>query len=152
MTYPSLLDSGKAIRILVAGTRFTIPMHVFDRHVRRVLSIYAACPEIIFISGAARTGADRLIIDWCRTNHFVCEEFPANWDRYGRSAGYIRNAEMAKVSDILLAFWDMESRGTKNMIELMEKKGARVIIIDIRKEIKRWQETEKQQRNRSSLT
>lgn len=152
MTYLSLPDSGKVLRILVAGTRFTIPMHVFDRHVRRVLSIYAAYPEIKFVSGAARTGADKLIIDWCRTNHFVCEEHPADWESHGKSAGYIRNAEMEKVSDILLAFWDMESRGTKNMIELMERKGARVIIIDIRKEIERWQETERQQRNRSSLT
>ena len=46
---------------------------------------------------------------------------PADWDRYGKSAGFRRNEEMAKVGDKLLAVWDGKSRGTKHMIETMAR-------------------------------
>ena len=45
--------------------------------------------------------------------------FPANWDKYGRAAGYVRNEEMAKYADQLLAIWDGKSNGTRHMIKLM---------------------------------
>jgi hypothetical protein len=42
---------------------------------------------------------------------------PADWNRHGRGAGYIRNKEMAEIGDGLLAFWDEESCGTQDMIK-----------------------------------
>ena len=51
------------------------------------------------------------------------ESYPADWDKYGKSAGYIRNAEMAEMCDVAVAFWDGESRGTKHMIDAVRKLG-----------------------------
>jgi len=49
------------------------------------------------------------------------KEFPADWDKHGKAAGPIRNAEMAKYGDALLLIWDGESKGSANMKENMLK-------------------------------
>lgn len=49
------------------------------------------------------------------------KHFPADWERYGRSAGFNRNAEMAVYGECLLAIWDGQSRGTRNMVECMRR-------------------------------
>jgi hypothetical protein len=54
---------------------------------------------------------------------------PANWDEFGKSAGYIRNAEMAKYADACVIFWDGISKGTKHMINLANKEGLKLKII-----------------------
>lgn len=56
--------------------------------------------------------------------------FYPNWEKYGKSAGIIRNHEMGDYADYLLAFWDGTSKGTKDMIDYMKKIGkhGKVII------------------------
>ena len=56
------------------------------------------------------------------------EEYPADWSKYGKSAGFRRNAEMADKAEALIAVWDGVSRGTKHMIDLAEDKGLLVHI------------------------
>lgn len=56
-----------------------------------------------------------------RERNYSIDYFPAEWDRYGKRAGYIRNEEMAKHADALVAFWDGKSRGTKHMIDTARK-------------------------------
>lgn len=56
-------------------------------------------------------------------------EFPAEWNKYGRSAGYVRNKQMLdEKPDIVLAFQVGKSPGTQNMIEISKKKGIPVKI------------------------
>ena len=57
--------------------------------------------------------------------------FFAKWDLYGKSAGYKRNVEMANNADMLIAFWDGTSKGTKHMINIMHEQNKKVIIIKI---------------------
>ena len=59
----------------------------------------------------------------------ACDIHPADWDKHGKAAGPIRNAEMAEVADALIAFWDGQSRETKSMIDLARKKGLQVAIV-----------------------
>lgn len=82
---------------------------------------------IVVISGAAK-GADTLGEQWAKENSIPCERFPADWNKYGRKAGYIRNVQMAEVAEGLIALWDGESRGTKHMIDIANKKGLKVYI------------------------
>jgi len=56
--------------------------------------------------------------------------FPEDWDRYGKSAGYRRNAMMAEYAEALVAF-NNGSRGTGHMIRLMKEKGKKVVVIPI---------------------
>ena len=53
---------------------------------------------------------------------------PAKWDKHGNSAGMIRNSQMADYADGLIALWDGESRGTKNMIETASKNGLCIFM------------------------
>jgi hypothetical protein len=83
---------------------------------------------IEFVSGKAR-GADTLGEQLGRANGIPIAEFPANWDKYGKSAGYRRNAEMAAYSTHLIAFWDGKSVGTKHMIDLATKANLNVTVV-----------------------
>jgi len=74
----------------------------------------------LVISGCAR-GADLHGENWASLHQIPIERYPANWKKYGKSAGFIRNEQMAQVADALIAIWDGESRGTANMINHTEK-------------------------------
>ncbi|MBR6510506.1 MAG: hypothetical protein IKT38_07870, partial [Clostridia bacterium] len=49
------------------------------------------------------------------------EKYLADWEKYGKSAGPIRNKQMAEVSDYVICFWDEKSKGTKSMIDYAKK-------------------------------
>lgn len=82
------------------------------------------------VSGTAK-GADEMGEWWATKNGISIKRFPADWSRYGKGAGYIRNKEMAQYADGLFAFWDGKSKGTGHMIDLAKKHDLHVeIIID----------------------
>ncbi len=84
------------------------------------------------VSGGAR-GVDALGEEFARVNNLPLKVFPADWEKHGRSAGHIRNAEMAKYADALIAVWDGKSKGTLSMIRLAKKAGLRVFVLDVSK-------------------
>lgn len=63
--------------------------------------------------------------------HIPIKEFPADWDKYGRGAGMIRNKQMAEYADALIAIWDGKSHGTKNMIDLALSYDLSVYILNL---------------------
>lgn len=77
------------------------------------------------ICGGAR-GADTIGKIWAGNMGIPCEIYFAEWDRYGKSAGYRRNELMADRADALIALWDGVSPGTKHMIDIARRKGLRV--------------------------
>jgi len=79
------------------------------------------------VSGTAK-GADQLGERYAKEKEYKITRFPANWDEYGKSAGYIRNEEMAKYADALIAFWDGKSKGTEHMINLAKQYNLKVKI------------------------
>lgn len=81
------------------------------------------------VSGTAR-GADKLGEFYAKRTQLALALFPADWDLYGKSAGYRRNEEMADYADALVAFWDGKSRGTKHMIDLANKSGIQVRVVN----------------------
>ena len=76
--------------------------------------------NIEIVSGAAR-GADALGEKYAEEKGHTIKRFPADWDKYNKSAGFIRNKEMAEYADVLIAFWDGKSKGTKHMINLAKE-------------------------------
>ena len=87
--------------------------------------------DITEIESGTAQGADQLGEAWAEVHCIPVKRYPADWSLYGKSAGYIRNEQMAKYADCLVAFWDGESRGTKHMIDLAEKHDLRRLIIVI---------------------
>jgi glycerophosphoryl diester phosphodiesterase len=79
------------------------------------------------VSGTAR-GVDRLGEQYAQLHNIPVVRFPADWDRYGRSAGYRRNEEMARYADALVAVWDGVSRGTQHMIDIARRAGLKVFV------------------------
>lgn len=65
---------------------------------------------------------------WAVSNGKEIERYPAEWNRYGRSAGYRRNEQMAKIADALIALWDGQSKGTQHMIRLARSYGLEVLV------------------------
>ena len=97
--------------------------------------LYSKCEEILesqtdieIVSGTAR-GADKLGEHYASLKGHSVAKFPADWDKHGKAAGYVRNKEMAEYADMLIAFWDGESRGTGHMINLATEKGLDVHVI-----------------------
>jgi hypothetical protein len=111
---------GDVMRILVCGGRdyndqkkFNAVMKEYDRVITTL------------ISGRAK-GADSLAEDWAARHMVNAEIYPADWRRYGRSAGYQRNLRMRDEGkpDLVIAF--PGGRGTAMMIKLAEEKGIKV--------------------------
>ena len=104
-------------KVVIAGGRDFLDYNLLREKVDKILIDKRVTHKVVIISGCAR-GADTLALRYASENVLDVEEYPANWDKYGKKAGYLRNAEMAKVSDALIAFWDGKSKGTKHMIDL----------------------------------
>jgi len=82
----------------------------------------------VLVCGMAR-GADMTAYRlWTDIFDLPIIKMPANWDAYKKRAGYLRNAEMAAVADVLVAFWDGKSRGTRHMIETMNQMKKPVFV------------------------
>lgn len=111
------------MRIIIAGSRKCSRQDVFKA--------LACCPWVNFISavvsGTAR-GADEFGEVWAVEKGVDIIQFPADWSKYGKRAGPIRNKQMAENADGLIAVWDGLSRGTKSMIDFAIEKGLRVYI------------------------
>jgi YspA, cpYpsA-related SLOG family len=74
-------------------------------------------PDLCVISGGAH-GVDTWVREKCAASKIRYEEFAADWNENGRAAGFIRNEAMVKRADLVIAFWDGESKGTKHTIDL----------------------------------
>jgi hypothetical protein len=91
--------------------------------------------NVVIIHGASR-GADSIAGEWVArwSSHNVTEEvYPANWEKYGRAAGPIRNQQMLDEGkpDLVLAFHDdfENSKGTKDMVTRARKAGIKVKVL-----------------------
>jgi hypothetical protein len=102
-------------RVIVAGSRDVTSLEMVEAAVQSSTFVNRLT-EIV--SGGAR-GVDQLGEHWARSRGVPVRQFLADWNRYPRTAGRLRNNEMAEYADALVAIWDGHSRGTKHMIEAM---------------------------------
>ncbi len=116
-------------RVLVCGSRDFTDRGLVDAKLDEVRERLGGIPMRV-ISGAAR-GADRMAAEWAARNGVPCDEYPADWDRYGRSAGYRRNEQMLTEGQpqLVVAFPQGESRGTRMMMQIASQ--ARVAVEEV---------------------
>jgi len=114
-------------KIIVAGTRTFNDYELLEANLINILKGKRPS-EVTIVSGGAR-GADSLGEKFARKYNCWLKIFPAEWDRYGKSAGYIRNADMAKFADACIVFWDGVSKGTKHMIDLADKHNLNLYVV-----------------------
>ncbi len=116
-------------KLIVAGGRDFNDAALLERVLIAMADTEFADKQVSIVSGMAR-GADALAYQFAHKNGITCYEFFANWNKYGKKAGFMRNEEMGIAADGLLAFWDGESRGTKHMIDFMVKLNKPVTVIE----------------------
>jgi predicted Rossmann fold nucleotide-binding protein DprA/Smf involved in DNA uptake len=89
-------------------------------------------PITLIISGGAK-GADELAYQYAVQHNIPYQEFPADWETYGKKAGPMRNKQIIEACDQAIAFWDGESSGTRSSIRFAEEQGkdCRIVLFDI---------------------
>lgn len=118
------------MHIIIAGCRDFNDYSIVEKEVMNLIGKFIGKIEIEIISGGA-TGADALGMRFAMEHKLPLIVVPAEWNKYGRSAGPRRNEKMARMAGTLIAFWDGKSRGTKNMIDTAKKLGLRVKVVKI---------------------
>lgn len=120
--------------VVISGSRVYNDYDFFSETVRGYLDLEQFDGKTVcFVTGEATAGPDDMIITWCDENEMPFYGVPANWDLYGKRAGFMRNIEMADVGTHLLAFWADKSKGTGHMIDISVRKALNVfppIIVD----------------------
>ena len=103
-------------RVVIAGCRNYNNYEEAKAYIDLCLSNIRQENEIIILSGCA-DGADAIGERYAKENGFRVEKYPADWKKYGKSAGPRRNKQMAEACDYVICFWDEKTNGTKSMIE-----------------------------------
>ena len=112
------------MRILVCGGRDFSDYKLLSQHLNEYIQ-----QGLVIIHGAAR-GADSLAMTWALDNADSHEAYPADWNKYGKRAGYIRNVQMLNEGkpDLVIAF--PGGKGTQMMINLAEAAGVPVVKVN----------------------
>jgi hypothetical protein len=122
------------MRILVTGSRWATTDHTLDIHLALADATRGADGPITLVHGKCpRGGVDLLAhhaaVEW----DWTVEPHPADWDRYGKRAGMIRNADMVDLgADICLAFPGTSSVGTWDCIRKAANAGIHVRIYPLK--------------------
>lgn len=112
-------------RVIIAGSRSCADYELVKKAIEQ-----SNFTITTVISGHA-VGVDHLGEHYAKQNNISVEVYPANWSTYGKSAGPIRNKQMAEIADCLIAIWDGQSSGTLNMIKTARKKQLKVFVYNI---------------------
>lgn len=125
------------MKVIIAGPRYKDPVNKIP---------YTSVEYLDFVSDKIRKneihitevvsgkaiGFDTIGEDWAKSNDVPVKEFRADWDKYGKKAGPIRNEEMGDYADAAIVFWNGKSKGSKHMIHYMThvvKKPCLVVIL-----------------------
>lgn len=109
------------MKLIIAGSRhFDISSENIES-IRQIFWKSIPCNWLEVVSGGCPTGTDSAAKDFAEIHGNDYKEFSADWEKYGKAAGPIRNKQMAEYGDALLLIWDGESKGSKNMKQEMEK-------------------------------
>lgn len=119
------------IRIIIAGTR---SFNDYALLRKTMCSLFGQVPpaQMEIVSGHCPTGADSLGELFARRNGIRLTLFPADWAKYEKAAGPIRNKQMAEYAvpdGYCIIFWDGKSRGSRNMVAEAKKAGVKTKIV-----------------------
>lgn len=119
-------------KVIIAGSRTIDDYDLVEKCIIQFISKFGLITEVI--CGEAK-GVDKLGKQWALKNNIPVKSFYANWEKYRKSAGALRNKEMAIYASTnnggCLAIQENQSRGTENMISLAEYFKLKTMIIKI---------------------
>lgn len=106
-------------RVLITGSRTWTDRDMIRQHLMTI-----AHHDIVLVHGHCPKGADKIADDIATFYKIPVERHPADWDTYGRRAGYVRNAAMVALgADLCLAYIHNKSKGATMCARLAEMAG-----------------------------
>lgn len=111
------------MRVIIAGSRTANRDDVAEALVRCPFA-----PRIREVVSGTAAGADTHGEALAQQSGIPVKRFPADWARYGRRAGHLRNVQMAENADALIAVWDGKSPGTRDMIRVARRFALQVYV------------------------
>lgn len=112
----------ETFKVVIGGCREFEDYAVFCESVDIFLSELKKRGTICILSGTCR-GVDKMGERYAAERGYTVQRYPAEWGKYGRSAGPRRNREMVDDADFVIAFWDGESAGTRSLVEYTKRVG-----------------------------
>jgi hypothetical protein len=110
------------VRVLVCGSRD------WNDQARIAARIVQLPEGTVVLHGTAR-GADIIAARYAEGLGYEVEHWPADWEKYGKRAGIVRNIDMLGSGvDLVIAFWDGKSRGTKHTFTEARRRGITVEV------------------------
>lgn len=130
------MEELKELRVIIAGSRDFNNYELLKKSAIDIINKKTMFPDLIrIVSGGAR-GADTLGEKFANEMGLEITRFIPDWNGLGKRAGYVRNDQMARFAiednneGVLIAFWDGQSKGTKHMIDLANKHGLDVHVVN----------------------
>lgn len=117
------------LRTIIAGSRSITDIKFVEEAVRDFNHKGYIINEVV--SGGAR-GVDTLGETWAKERGIPLIIFPADWETYGKMAGFKRNYEMAKYAEALILVWDGKSLGSRSMRCIAENQGLIVLTKEVK--------------------
>jgi len=110
------------MKVIIAGSRTITDYKAIGQ------AITASKFNITEVVCGCAIGVDRIGQTWAIANGIPVKEMPADWQTYGRSAGIIRNMQMADYADAAIIIWNGKSPGSLNMIQYFKKQNKPYFI------------------------
>jgi len=116
------------MKVIIAGGRNFNDYDLLKAELNLILCIRVMREDLVIVSGGAK-GADALGERYAKEHNVPVKIFKADWNKHGKSAGPIRNFEMAKYAEGCIVFWDGKSKGTANMIQVARNNSLILYVI-----------------------
>ena len=133
------MSSTRYYRVLVTGSRTWPNPVLIERYLdilySKVLTVITRCDDMLLIHGDCLTGGDAFADAWAIESGVKVRRYPAQWETYGKSAGFKRNRYMVRRgADICVAFIHNNSRGASDCFRLARDAGIPCIGIMLNNE------------------
>ena len=120
------------MNLAIVGSRTFSDWLIGWHETREVIKQY---PKIDTVVSGGANGADKFGKKFARVSRLKYKAFLPDWDKFGKSAGMIRNRDIIDNADVAIVFWDGISKGTKNAIDLILSKKIPYTIIMFKDEL-----------------
>ena len=117
------------MNVIVAGGRDFSDWKMLYQVMDAQRSLARLDKEKIVVLSSTERGAAKLGESWAKKRKLKIKKYLADWDKYGKSAGYRRNAEMVKDADYSIVFWDGKAKYIGRLIDLLEDREVGLTMI-----------------------
>lgn len=114
-------------RVIIAGCRDYTNYDEARGFIEYCIETFQVKGTLVLLSGRCR-GADQLGERFAKENGWTIEQYPAEWKKYGRAAGPIRNKKMIDECDVVICFWNGKSKGTGSLIQYAKEAGKLLAV------------------------